>query len=429
MPPVLPFAGLRYTAPGADLAQLVSPPYDVISSTEQAALLSASPHNVVRLELPADAPDQPGSRYQQAAGILREWRAANVLRADARAAYYLSQTQYSYANATLRRRDLLAAVAVEPWSAQVALPHEHTMAGPKADRLELLRATHLNASPIWLLARDQLPELDQAWAEAESRSPDAEFTWRDELHRLWLVDAADVVEALRVAFGRSRPLYIADGHHRYETSLAFRSEAGEALAGARATLATITWADDPGLMVLPTHRLLNGLDPSLTLEAVLARLGVAFDVAYYPVSDDVVQRLAASGRAGPSFGLYGLGQTGQFGILELHGGKPPADALPADRSDAWKSLDVSLLHTLLIDPLVEQTGRPRDEVLRYTRDPHEALGDVRDGRASVAFFLNPTPVQSVLAVADAGDLMPEKSTYFFPKPPAGVVMRDLERQP
>src|SRR6185312_9796506 len=116
MPPVLPFAGLRYTAPGADLAELVSPPYDVIGPGEQAELRSASPHNVVRLELPADAPEQPGSRYQLAARTLREWRDANVLRTDARAAYYLSETQYSYANATLRRRDLLAAVAVEPWS-------------------------------------------------------------------------------------------------------------------------------------------------------------------------------------------------------------------------------------------------------------------------------------------------------------------------
>ena len=142
MPPVLPFSGLRYAAQPAELEQLVSPPYDVISPEEQAQLLAASEHNVVRLELPPDEPEHPGSRYAVAARYLQQWRGEGVLQPDARAAYYLSETEYPYANATVRRRDLLAAVAVEPWSARVALPHEHTMAAPKADRLELLRATH-----------------------------------------------------------------------------------------------------------------------------------------------------------------------------------------------------------------------------------------------------------------------------------------------
>jgi uncharacterized protein (DUF1015 family) len=434
MPPVLPFSGLRYAAQPAELEQLVSPPYDVISPEEQAQLLAASEHNVVRLELPPDEPERPGSRYAVAARYLQQWRGEGVLQPDARAAYYLSETEYSYANATVRRRDLLAAVAVEPWSARVALPHEHTMAAPKADRLELMRATHLNASPIWLLARERPPELDQAWEAAESRSPTVEFTWRQERHRLWVVDDPSLVSALQTAFAMAGPLYIADGHHRYETSLAFKSEVGSNLAAAGAVLATITWADEPGLLALPTHRLLSGLDPSLTLEEAETRWGEVFHVEYYPVWDDAppeqldafIKQLASDGRMGPSFGIFGLGQPDLFGILELRRRTAPASALPAERSDAWKSLDVSLLHALLIDPLIAETGRPREEVLRYTRDPHEAVADVRQGKASVAFFLNPTPVQGVLAVADAGDLMPEKSTYFHPKPPAGLVMRDLE---
>jgi uncharacterized protein (DUF1015 family) len=434
MPPVLPFSGLRYAARPAELEQLVSPPYDVISSEEQAQLLAASEHNVVRLELPPDEPARPGSRYAAAARFLRQWRGEGVLQPDTRAAYYLSETEYPYANATVRRRDLLAAVAVEPWSARVALPHENTMAAPKADRLELLRATHLNTSPIWLLARERPAELDRVWEAVETRPPTVEFTWRLERHRLWVVDDPSLVAALQAAFATAGPLYVADGHHRYETSLAFKSEAGAQLAAAGAVLATITWADEPGLLVLPTHRLLSGLDPSLTLEEAETRWGEVFHVEYYPVWDDAppeqidafIKQMASSGRLGPSFGIYGLGQPDLFGILELRGRKAPPGALPAERSDAWKSLDVSLLHTLLIDPLIADTGRPREEVLRYTRDPHEAVAEVREGKASVAFFLNPTPVQGVLAVADAGDLMPEKSTYFHPKPPAGLVMRDLE---
>ena len=308
------------------------------------------------------------------------------------------------------------------------------MAGPKADRLDLMRATHLNASPIWVLHRDQLPGLEQAWAAAEAMAPTVEFTWRGEQHRLWVVDDPTTVSAIEAAFADGGPLYIADGHHRYETALAFAQEAQSELPGAGATLASVTWAEDPGLIALPTHRLLRGLDPLLTLEEVEARWSEVFHGEYYPIwegapaeqIDALIQQLASSGRSAPSFGLYGLGQLDLFGVLEVRGRKAPDSFLPAGRSEAWKSLDVSLLHSMLVDPLVAATGRPRDEVLSYVRDPQLAVRAVRDGQASVAFLMNPTPISGVLAVADAHDRMPEKSTYFHPKPPAGLVMRDLE---
>ena len=434
MPPVLPFAGLRFAAPAEELPRLICPPFDVISPEEQAQLLATSAHNAVRLELPADDAGAPGSRYATAAARLQQWRSEGVVRRDAQPAYYLCETEFSFANATQRRRDVLTAVAVEPWSARVALPHEHTMSGPKADRLELFRATHLTASPIWLMAREQPPELLRAWDLAESRSPTLEFTWRDERHRVWLIDDPEVVNGISAAFANSSPLYIADGHHRYETSLAFKNEVGGSIPGASRVLAAITSADDPGLIALPTHRLLRGIDPELTLEEAEMRWGEVFHVEYYPVWEDVppdqidafIQQLASSGKVAPSFGVYGLGQPDLFGILEVRGRKPPPNALPTDRSEAWKSLDVSLLHTLLIDPLIQETGRPREDVLGFTRSALEAVAEVRAGRASVAFFLNPTPVEGVMAVADAGDLMPEKSTYFYPKPPAGLVMRELD---
>jgi uncharacterized protein (DUF1015 family) len=434
MPRVLPFSGLRYAARAADLARLISPPYDVISPDEQAQLQASSPHNAIQIELPADRPGEPGSRYRSAAEHLSAWRSAGVISAEPRPAYYLSETTFSYDGKSVCRRDLLAALGVEPWSSGAVLPHEHTMSGPKADRLELLRATHLNASPIWVLHREALPALDQAWAEAEVSAPTVEFTWNDEGHRLWVVDDPATVASIQAAFGAGGPLYIADGHHRYETSLTFQSEAGERLPGAGATLAAITWAEDPGLLALPTHRLLHGLDPSLTLEEAETRWSEVFHAEYYPVWEGappeqieaLMQQLASSGQAAPSIGLYGLGQEDLFGILELRGRKVPPGALPEERSEAWKSLDVSLLHALLVDPLVTEANRPRQEVLSYVRDPYQAVRTVRAGDASAAFFLNPTPVISVLAVADAHDRMPEKSTYFHPKPPAGLVMRDLD---
>jgi uncharacterized protein (DUF1015 family) len=434
MPSVRPFTGLRYAAPADQLEALLSPPYDVISPEEQARLLALSPLNASYVELPPDAPGQPGSRYRFAADRLATWRRDGVLKPDPRPAYYLSETHFTHAGQSLQRRDMLAALGVEPWSSRGVLPHEHTMSAPKADRLDLLRATHLNASPIWVLYTDRLEALDLAWAAAESSAPTVEFTWHAERHRLWVVDDPATIEAIRAGFENGGPLYMADGHHRYETSLAFRAEAKAGVPGADAALAAVTWAQDPGLLALPTHRLLRELDPSVTLEETETRWADVFHSEYYPVWDGapadqidaLMLQLASSGRVAPSFGLYGLGDLDLFGVLELRGRKVPDGLLPAERSDAWKSLDVSLLHSLLVDPLVAETGRPRTEVLGYTRDAYEAVLAVREGRASAAFFLNATPVSGVLAVADTDDRMPEKSTYFYPKPPAGLVMRDLE---
>jgi uncharacterized protein (DUF1015 family) len=430
-PQVLPFRALRYARTAGDLAQLVSPPYDVIPPEEQASLAAQSPYNAVHVELP---PGPADTRYSAAAATLADWKQSGVLVPDPRPAFYLTETDFEYAGQRQSRRDLIAAVGVEPWSSGAVLPHEHTMPGPKADRLELLRSTHLTASPIWLMHREQPAALASAWSAAEQRAPDAAFAWRGEQHRLWVVDEPAVVSAIQDEFARGGPLYVADGHHRYETSLAFRAEAEASTPGAASTMAVLTWATDPGLVVLPTHRLLRGLDPELSLEEAETRWSDVLHVEYFPIweqtppeqVDALMQQLASSGRNGPAFGLLGLGQHDLFGLLELRGRKPPDGRLPAERSEAWKALDVSVLHTLLIDPLIAESGRPRDDVLSFTRDARQAFEVVRHGDASAAFFLNPTPIAGVLGVADAGDRMPEKSTYFYPKPPAGVVLRDLE---
>jgi len=430
VPSVQPFRALRYAA--SDVAPLICPPYDVIPADEQAALLGQSEHNAVRVELPVDAPGEPGSRYRQAARQRQAWLQEGIVRHDERPAFYLTETTFTHAGQTFTRRDVIAAVGVEPWSSGDVLPHEHTMAGPKADRLELMRATHLNVSPIWLMYRHKPTALEQAWSRAEQQAPEVAFEWRGEQHRLWVVDAPDDVNAIQTAFAEGGSLYIADGHHRYETSLAFRAESP--LPGASMILGVLTWSGDPGMVVLPTHRLLRGLDPALTLEEAETRWSDVFHLEYFPVweqtppeqVDALMQQLASSGRVGPAFGLLGLGQLDLFALLQQRGKNLPDGRMPADRSDAWKSLDVSMLHTLLVDPLIAETGKPREEVLSFTRDAHEAFAAVRQGDASAAFFLNATPIEGVLGVADAQDRMPEKSTYFYPKPPAGLVMRDLE---
>jgi len=434
---IFSFAGLRYSAAVApDLSLAVCPPYDVIAPIEAARLRALAPYNAVHIELPSDGPGEPGSRYRLAAERLRSWLAEGVLRPDDAPTFTLHETRFAFGGQALRRRDVIAAVPVEPWASGTVLPHEQTFSGPKADRLALLRATHANVSPIWLLHREPVAALDRAWAAADGAVPTAEFQLPDgELHRVWVVQSPPVVAGLTHGFARGvGRLYVADGHHRYETALAYRAEAGTEYPGAAATLAVLTGAEDPGLRALPTHRLLRHLPASLTLAAVTERLTQFFHVEPLPPAkgtdgaavEALMARLAAAARTAPTFGLFGLDDTGAFTSTMLtRCQQPPDAALPRDRSDAWRSLDVAVLHALVVDPLVAAAGRPAEAMIGYTRDAHQALAEVRSGRARLALLLNPTPVQHVLAVADAGDRMPEKSTYFYPKPPTGLVARSL----
>ncbi|GAC1314012.1 MAG: DUF1015 domain-containing protein [Chloroflexota bacterium] len=428
MPNVLPLAGLRYAAPAADLPRLISPPYDVISPREADELRALASHNVVHLELPADDDRQAGSKYTTAAARARQWRTDGTLRRDARPAYYLSETAFEYSGRGERRRDVLATLGVDPWSTGTVLPHEHTMSGPKADRLEVLRATHLNISPIWVLSRDRKPALEAAWDMAAHTPPTAEFTWRAQHHRLWAIDNPATVAKIAESFAHGGPLYIADGHHRFETSLAFRAESAATLPGSTGILATVTWADDPGLIVLPTHRLLHDIDAG-TFDDLLSGWSAMFAVQRVDAAagpEAWVAALVDAGQGGPAFGIYGFGQLDTLAVLTLRDDGAAQKRLPHDRSDAWRRLDVSIVHSLILDPLIEVSGRARDDVLSFDRDAGSAADAVRSGAASAAILLNPTPVRGVLDVADAGDRMPEKSTYFWPKPPAGLVLRDLE---
>jgi uncharacterized protein (DUF1015 family) len=417
------FRGVRYAT--APLAEVVSPPYDVISPAEQRALEARSPLNAVHLELPEDAPGEPGSRYRLAAERWQLWRQTGDLVTDAAPAFTFHETSYPVGGSSLTRSDVLATVPVEPWESGAVLPHEHTMAGPKADRLALLQAIEANVSPIWLLHAQQPARLDQRWQTLRNQPPDAGFALANERHRLWIVEDAASVGELEEAFASEvDALYVADGHHRYETALAYRSLVGERVPGARAVLAVLTWASDPGLLALPTHRLLSHLDPEPTVDALASD---RVDLTVLPRADagaaavaTLVAELEIRGRQRPTFGAFARASRDRLGLLQVRA---------ALASGSNRPLDVSLLHDLLVDPLVERSGRSRAEVLSFTRDPVEAMIEVERGGADLAFFLNPTPIARVLEVALAGARMPEKSTYFAPKPPTGLVMRDLRIEP
>lgn len=430
---VRPFRGLRFDPQRiGDLSRVVCPPYDVISPAERRELLALSPYNIVRVELPAD---QTPEAYDEAARTLAQWRAEGVLTTETVACFYLYEVRFPSEGRTAVRRSLVAAVRLDPWEAGQVLPHERTLAGPKEDRLRLLRATRANISPVWLLHHGGIEPLAVAWAWAEQHAPLAAFALADGTeHRLWALADPELTAAIQAAFSEQR-LVVADGHHRYETALRYRDEL--AAAGpldadhpAQFVMAHLSPEDDPGLVVFPTHRLVRDLG-ALDQAELEVELGADWHAEYFDVRSDtpaeqiraLLELLRARGAARPAIGLYGPDPT-IFAILTPRDERLLEVRAP-DRSPAWRALDVALLDVGLLEPLLAQRGAERERAVAYERDPLAAVRAVREGAYQMALFLNPTRPEQVVAVAEAGDRMPEKSTYFYPKPPTGLVIRDV----
>ncbi|HXJ21079.1 MAG TPA: DUF1015 domain-containing protein [Polyangia bacterium] len=429
---IAPFAGLRYDAARVgDIGQVLAPPYDVIGEVERAALEERHPENVVRIELPRGDTD---ARYAEAARRLDAWREAGILRPDVGPGLYVYEQQFRLpgAPATGRvysRRGFFAAVRLEPFERRVVLPHEATLAGPKEDRLKLMRATRTQISPIFGLYRDPRGASRAVVDAAAATSPDVDATMADGgRHRLWRLSNPEPVATL-VDLMADKQILIADGHHRYETMLALGPElrALDYAAGEAAVdfgMMFLARAEDPGLLVLPTHRLVRGL-ADFEAAALRAAASPAFDIADgdEATPEAIEERLGREGTAGLVFAMRvpGRAQTAWFtlkSIVDLSALGPPA----------LRKLDVTVLHGVLLGPLlaIDETAMAEQTYLDYTHDTAEALARVDSGDAQAAFFMNPTKVEDVLAVCEAGLLLPQKSTYFHPKLATGLVMYGLD---
>jgi len=413
---VAPFRGERYAAVER-LSRLIAPPYDVIDPADRARLAAQDEHNIVHVMLPEAPPPAPpagkpaADRYQWAADRLVAWRRKGVLVRDREPALYVLAQDFTLPAGERRtRRGVFAAVAAEGYDRRRIRPHERTHAGPKADRLALMRATATNIESIFLIAPDPDGRLANAVAAVAQGPPDATAELDGVGIRVWKVQG----EALsRFPFPES-PLYIADGHHRYETASAYAEEN----PAADRVLSLIVSARDPGLAVLPTHRVIFGAGREL--ERLLTRWRQWFDVQQVPPGMDAVKHLAALGRDQTAC-LVADGK--RVIALILRQGVLP-DRLPSlAHSAAVRDLDVARIETLVVKEILGVgTSTP---IVRYVADAREALEAVQRGGAAVAVLLNPTRVEQVFGVADAGDVMPPKSTYFVPKVPSGLVLRSL----
>ncbi len=412
---VIPFRGLRYNATKVEgLTNVIAPPYDVIKPDEQTVLAQRHPANIIRLILsqPHDADTDDENRYTRAATLMNRWIADGTLQRDATPRYYIYDQSFNAPDGKdYTRRALIGLVKLQPFENRVVLPHEKTHAGPKIDRLNLMRQCHANLSPIFLLYADADGDIERIMERfTDEHTPEVDCEERfGSTHRLWCLDDAERNTEIQTLFSE-RPLLIADGHHRYETALAFQEEmAHTGIQGYGYMMVNLVRMESPGLAVLAIHRLLDNLSPDSITHAI-AKLPEVFDVHELDTQAALMAQLEAQRGKPPAIGLYTADD--KYRLL-----------IP--RSTTPSQLDVVLVQETLIKEMFQVETLA--EHISYTAYADDAVAHVKSGTGRVALLMNPTPVEQVLEVAMAGSIMPQKSTYFYPKMATGLVLNLLNR--
>ncbi len=457
MADVRPFAALRYgPALAQNLAEVLTPPYDVISPAMQSDLFARHPKNLVRIDLSADeaGDNETENRYTRAGRTLAQWIDEGTLVRDAEPALYVYEQEFSMPDGgRRRRRGFFAAVRIEDFEDEGGIKaHERTFEGPKADRLRLTRATQCNLSPIFSIYDDPEGGIDRTLAEVAARAPDAEATIDSIMHRLWVERGEALTREVAETLA-DKPLYIADGHHRYETSINYRRElraqagTGEQMAASQApfdsTLMFLANMHGEGMEILPTYRMIPAAAPDFGVEKVLESLAEHFEIELIggagddadggaetndrsprAVAANLIARLAASGE--DALSLVMLTPDGRARMLRLRPGADPAVMIPdSDVTIEVQRLDVSILHRFIFDRVwlgSSGTELGHDDIA-YVKDAAEVIERIGGDEFQAAFLLNPTRMEQVCEVAGLGMRMPQKSTYFYPKVITGMVIR------
>ncbi|MBI3469782.1 MAG: DUF1015 domain-containing protein [Candidatus Solibacter usitatus] len=411
MAQVFPFSAYRYTPSAGPLDKLVTQPYDKITAEMRARYLAASPHNLVRVILgESSQTDSPTDNvYTRAAAHLNGWISSQLLARDPEPSLFAYFQEFTVPDTGERlvRQGFIGAGAVEDYPAGVVYRHERTLSGPKKDRLELLRHTRAHFGQIFMLYPDPAGGIDRLLEEAAAAPPAAQVA--DEygaIHRLWRI--ADPARIARIqALMADKKLLIADGHHRYETALAFRDE-NPGLAGARRVMMTFVNMHSPGLTILATHRLVSGL-AGFVPRAFLARAAELFHVEPLASLDELKERWTQGGQSWIGAAMGG----------DLHGLSP---------KDTAETLDVRILHDSLLGRVlgIAEDAVREQKYIRYLRGLDAAAAEARSGAAQAAFLLKPASVQQVAAISFAGGVMPQKSTDFYPKLLSGLTIYRLE---
>ena len=478
---ISPFRGIRYNQEIVrDLAKVICPPYDIITPEQQKLYYEKSGYNAIRLEL---QPEQLGdntinNKYTRAARTLHQWLKQGVLQADRVPSFYLHDHYFTYLGEKRRRRGLIARCKLEPWGNTV-YPHEETLPKAKDDRLKLLRACRANFSSLLSLYHDSGQKIAPILSEASQSKPIIELTNTDESHIVWAITDPEV-EQLISQFLSAQPLYMADGHHRYETALTYQQEIArrantigilpkaktvenrnhinsthfaqranldksiEFAPKAQYIMMELVEFSDPGLVILPIHRLVRGIASS-TLAGLKKQLENFFALEFIPLTEgSLAPVIASEAKQSPLLtqsmvlGILGL-EPRSLVVLKQRQGMPIEAMMPGNRSQVYKRFSISILNHVILKRILglkchyssgalarsSEALASEEESIAYTADLDEAYQQIKEGKYQLAFLSSPPQPEVIKAIADAKDRMPRKSTYFYPKLPAGLIINSL----
>lgn len=433
MADIRPFRAIRYNPSKiADMRQVVTPPYDVIDARLQDKLYARHPHNFVRLDLAKVEPhnDDKLARYRSSSATLKRWLEEGVLQRDERPALYVYHQRFAADGQEVLRKGFICTVRVHDYKERVVLPHERTLKGPKIDRLELMKATNTQMSQIFLLYNDPQQAIDGALDSSCAGAPDIDITTEDGIqHQLWVVSDEAVTGEVQQLLANEK-LLIADGHHRYETALAFRDlEAGDGSDRPRDfTMAYLANAADPGLLVWPTHRSVHSLE-HFDFSAWLEKIRPYFhaeDLGNIS-RDELLPKLEAH-KDTPSFIVLRKDGAGQRTILlRLNLSAAEGELNKLDCVESARLLDVTVLHDFVLAQLtgVSLEAQAAKTNIRYPRFMDEVFEELEQDETELVFLMNATPIEKIRRVCVDGGFMPQKSTYFYPKVLSGLVVNDL----
>ncbi|MBR2327894.1 MAG: DUF1015 domain-containing protein [Clostridia bacterium] len=423
MAKIKPFKALRFNTENAgDISTLVCPPYDIISPDERAALVKGNEYNMVNLELPVGE-----DKYNKTGKLYREWLEKGILKQDADDTVYIYEEEFTVKSRVMKIKGIITRVFLEEFSKGVVLPHEETLSKAKADRFDLMCATGCNFSQIYSLYNDADGSVFGRIDSLSQRAADVELKTEDGIiHRLWLVTDKCDIDFFEKAFA-DKQLFIADGHHRYETAINYRNKL---IADGLVTnenddgnfvMMMLVDLENKGLEVFPTHRLVRDL-PDFDLNTVVSKLENDFSVEKIAADADF-EALLEKNNSEKAFVLYAKDEAY---FIKLKNTDAVTKALP-DKCDAYNALDVAVLHSVILEPIfnIDKENMAKQINLTYTRDIDYAVSVVDSGEFQCAFILNPTKVSEIRDVALANEKMPQKSTYFYPKIITGLVINKI----
>lgn len=425
MAEIKPFRGVRFTDKAGKMDDLLCPPYDIINEQQRLGYLQKNPNNIVKIELPVEE-EGVEDRYAAAAKTLDAWMNDGILQRDPKPALYIYEEEYKTPDGVTKSvRGIISLVKIEEFEKGVIMPHEFTLSKPKADRLNLIQATHANISTIYSLYTDSARLTESRLDLLTKRNPDIQAVEGDCTHRLWVVDDEADVAALCRDFDK-RNLYIADGHHRYETSLKYRNMCREAGAPEGApcdyVMMLLVNMDEDQFTLFPTHRLIKNVE-NFDVESFIKGIEENFHINEYHGVSSMKPTLAEYYEQGRKVTAWYVGNDTWY-LLRLRSASDAMEKAMPDSSKALKNLDISILHQLVLDKVMHCNN---EDCVNYTRSFTEAIASVDEGRYQCCFILNPTRIQDIKDIVDADEKMPQKSTYFYPKPTTGLVMNVYEK--